>query len=332
MTILVTGGSGFIGSNFINEWFKNSEEEVINFDKGTYASNPDNLTEVESNKNYKFIKGDICDYESLKSCINEHKIRSIINFAAESHVDNSIYQPDIFIETNVLGTHNLLKAFRDHINKSSKASLEKYLFIHISTDEVFGDLGKYGKPFKESNAYLPNSPYSASKAASNHIVRAYNKTYSLPAIITNCSNNYGPRQFPEKLIPIVITNALRRLPIPIYGDGEQVRDWLHVNDHCSALRLILEKGVSGEVYNIGGNNEIRNIDLINHICDILDEIKPRKDLLSYKEQIEHITDRPGHDFRYSIDNSKIKDSLGWEPKEEFISGLKKTIIWYIDNF
>jgi len=332
VSILVTGGAGFIGSNFIIDWFKTSNEKVINLDKLTYAANLSNLDSIHASSfPYTFIEGDICDTDLIDSILTKHNIRAVVNFAAESHVDRSIKNPDIFLQTNVIGTSRLLDAFNRHwVNNKESLDLN-FIFLHVSTDEVFGDLGIDDKPFKESNPYLPNSPYSASKASSDHISRAYHQTYNLPVIISNCSNNYGAYQFPEKLIPLVISNALNNKSINIYGDGHQIRDWLHVSDHCSALRAILSNGIPGETYNIGGNAEKRNIDVVNTICDILDKSKPREDLRSYKEQITFIKDRPGHDRRYAVDCSKLENSLNWKQDESFLTGLEKTIQWYLTN-
>ena len=332
MSILVTGGAGFIGSNFIIDWFKSSNEEIINLDKLTYAANLKNLESVKSSKYpYIFIEGDICNTELIKSILLKYNIRGIINFAAESHVDRSIKDPNIFLQTNVIGTLSLLNATKEYLKNNKTPINENFIFLHVSTDEVFGDLGIADQPFKESNKYLPNSPYSASKASSDHIARAYFQTFNLPVIVSNCSNNYGAYQFPEKLIPLVINNALSNKDITIYGDGHQIRDWLHVSDHCRALRLIMSKGSIGETYNIGGNAEKRNIDVVNTICEILDELKPRKDLKSYKKQITFIKDRLGHDKRYAIDCSKLEKTLNWKQKESFTSGIKKTVDWYLKN-
>ena len=332
MTILVTGGAGFIGSNFIINWFKHHNEEIINIDKLTYAANINNLNDIKNNnKPYSFIKGDICNLDLIKSTLSKYQIRGVVHFAAESHVDRSIEKPSIFLKTNVIGTSVLLDAFHEHWKSIKDSVNEDFIFLHVSTDEVFGELDITDDPFKESNKYLPNSPYSASKASSDHLARAYFKTYGLPVIISNCSNNYGPYQFPEKLIPLTIRNALKGKNIPIYGNGHQIRDWLHVSDHCSALRLIMSNGQIGETYNIGGNAEKRNIDVVNYICEILDQLKPRKDLKSYKKQIIFIEDRPGHDQRYAIDCSKLKKSLDWNQDESFSSGIKKTVIWYLEN-
>ena len=329
MTILVTGGAGFIGSNFIIDWFKSSNEQVINIDKLTYASNHNNLTNnIETSKSYKFIHGDICDGELLKNVFKDNKINAVVNFAAESHVDRSIINPEVFIQTNIIGTYRLLQASHDYLQNNPN---DDFRFLHVSTDEVYGDLEKNDLPFKESNAFRPNSPYSASKASSDHLARAFNKTYGLPVIISNCSNNYGPFQFPEKLIPLVINNALNKEALTIYGDGNQIRDWLYVKDHCSALRDVLLKGIVGKTYNIGGNAEKTNNEVVHIICDILDELCPREDALSYKEQITYIKDRPAHDRRYSVDCSMLMNTLNWSQVENFDTGIRKTIKWYLDN-
>lgn len=332
MSTLVTGGAGFIGSNFIIDWFKNSKEEIINLDKLTYAANLSNLNKInESDLPYTFIKGDISDKDLVKSILKEFKIKKIINFAAESHVDRSIKSPEIFFQTNVIGTYRLLDAFNCHLQSADDSSKKDYLFLHISTDEVFGELKDFDDPFTEISRFSPNSPYSASKASSDHIVRAYHKTFQLPVIISNCSNNYGPYQFPEKLIPLSINNAINNKKINLYGNGTQIRDWLHVSDHCNALRKLICHGKLGETYNIGGNAEKRNIDVIDIICEILDELYPRKDSRSYKEQIQFVEDRPGHDKRYAINCNKIMDELDWKQYESFSTGIKKTIEWYLSN-
>lgn len=325
--ILVTGGAGFIGSNFILEWFKITDEEVVNIDNLTYASDLLNLKQVEKVKNYKFIKCNINNEKKLKEIFLEYNPRAIVHFAAESHVDRSIQNPLNFLETNVLGTFQLL-----NISKKFSEKKSDFKFIHISTDEVFGSLGLNEASFKENNRYQPNSPYSASKAASDHLVRAYFKTYGLRTITVNCSNNYGPFQNNEKLIPNSIKNALERKPIQIYGDGQNTRDWVHVSDSCNAIRLILENGIVGETYNIGGNAEMTNVDTVNLICDFLDEIVPLKKNNSYKKQITYIKDRLGHDKRYSVDFSKLNKTLGWMPKINFNEGLKKTIEWYLVKY
>lgn len=331
MKTLVTGGAGFIGSNFIKYWLEDNDNQVLNYDKLTYAGNLHNLDELKDNPSYKFEHGDICNEEHLLSILDENNINVIVNFAAESHVDRSINGPKEFIDTNIMGTFNLLEASLKYWNNLESKSRDLFRFIHVSTDEVYGTLQNTDLPFTEKNQYKPNSPYSASKAASDHLVRAYYKTYSLPVITTNCSNNYGPFQFPEKLIPLVILNALNLKNIPIYGDGRQIRDWLYVKDHCKAISSVIHKGDIGEVYNIGGNNELTNIEVVTKICSFLDKSHPRKDAKSYKELITYVKDRPGHDIRYAIDSSKIFNDIGWKPEETFESGFKKTIEWYLDN-
>ena len=333
MSILVTGGAGFIGSNFIHEWFEVFDEQVINLDKLTYAANLVNLKHIEpSGFPYIFVEGDIGDTNLVDSLLEKYRIRAIINFAAESHVDRSIEAPDVFFQTNVIGTARLLHSAQKYWTENKKKLSDGFKFLHVSTDEVYGDLEASDSAFTELNPYMPNSPYSASKASSDHIVRSYNKTYGLPIIISNCSNNYGPYQFPEKLIPLIISNALNEEVLPIYGDGNQIRDWLHVKDHCTALIAILSKGEIGESYNIGGNAEKKNLDLVNLICDFLDELRPWKDLKSYKDQIVHVADRLGHDRRYAVNSSKLEKTLFWERSETFDSGIKKTVNWYLDNY
>ncbi len=329
--ILVTGGAGFIGSNFVIEWLKTLAEPVLNLDKLTYAGNLENLAEVEANPLHTFIHGDIGDTALVAKFLKQHKPRAIINFAAESHVDRSISGPHDFIQTNIVGTFNLLETTRAYWSNLPEADKRNFRFLHISTDEVYGSLGPTDPAFKETNPYLPNSPYSASKAASDHLVRAYYHTYGLPVLTTNCSNNYGPYHFPEKLIPLMIVNALANKPLPVYGDGQQIRDWLYVSDHCSAIRRVLEAGRPGETYNVGGCNEKANIDIVHNICGLLDEIQPRVDGKSYAEQITHVEDRPGHDRRYAIDAGKIERELGWKPAETFETGIGKTVQWYLAN-
>jgi dTDP-glucose 4,6-dehydratase len=326
MRILVTGGCGFIGSNFILQTIKNTSNNVINIDKLTYAGNKSNLNKLNNNTNYSFIKGDICDFKLISNTINQFKPDAIIHFAAESHVDRSIENPLSFVTTNIMGTTIMLQASLTFWQKENRS----LRFIHVSTDEVFGSLESNGF-FNESTPYDPSSPYSASKAGSDHLVRAWQKTYNFPSIVTNCSNNYGPFQFPEKLIPLMIANCLDEKPLPIYGDGKNIRDWLYVEDHCNALSIVLKHGKIGETYNIGGSNEIQNIHIVQTICEILDKLKPRNNNKSYSELIKFVTDRPGHDFRYAIDSSKIKDDLGWSATETFETGIKKTIKWYLDN-
>lgn len=331
MTIFVTGGAGFIGSNFILNWVENSQEKIINIDKLTYAGNLENLKSVEDNPNYLFVEGDIADNALIESLYKLHQPRALINFAAESHVDRSIHTPQDFIYTNILGTFNLLETSLRFWKALKDSEQKNFRFLHVSTDEVYGSLGKDDHPFLETNSYQPNSPYSASKASSDHLVRAYFHTYGLPVLTTNCSNNYGPFQFPEKLIPLCISNALTGELLPIYGDGMQIRDWLYVNDHCNAINRVLEIGSIGEVYNIGGCNEKTNIDVVKTICLILDELKPKLDGKSYEEQIKFIKDRPGHDRRYAIDARKIQNKLKWNPSETFESGIRNTIQWYLNN-
>ncbi len=331
MTILVTGGAGFIGSNFLIDWISQSNENIINVDKLTYAGNLRNLISIDLSKNYFFEKGDIGDANFLKKLLIKYKPRALINFAAESHVDRSINDPSNFIETNIVGTYTLLESIKFYLKSINKTEKSNFRFIHISTDEIYGSLNKNDRPFNEKNRMLPNSPYSASKAASDHLVRAWYHTYNIPVITTNCSNNYGPYQFPEKLIPLVIVNALSGKKLPIYGDGKQIRDWIFVKDHCNAIRCILENGRIGEVYNIGGWNEKSNLEIVGQVCELLDELKPRKDNTSYQSQIAFVKDRPGHDKRYAIDARKIKKELGWKPSHSFESGIKKTVKWYLQN-
>lgn len=329
--ILVTGGAGFIGSNFVLDWLEKLDEPVINLDKLTYAGNLDNLKTVADNKKHIFVKGDIGDFELVSKLLAEHKPRAVLNFAAESHVDRSIHGPEDFIQTNVVGTFHLLEAVRAYWNRLDEEGKAAFRFLHVSTDEVYGTLEKNDPPFNERNRYEPNSPYSASKAASDHLVRAYHHTYGLPVLTTNCSNNYGPYHFPEKLIPLVIHNALNGKPLPIYGDGQQIRDWLFVKDHCTAIRRVLSAGRSGETYNVGGWNEKPNLEVVRTICNILDKLKPRADGQSYQSQITFVKDRPGHDRRYAIDASKLEKELGWKPAETFETGIRKTVQWYLDN-
>ncbi|MBP2654174.1 MAG: rffG 1 [Firmicutes bacterium] len=327
---LVTGGAGFIGSNFIRLALKNTQTKVINLDKLTYAGNLDSLQDIEDSSRYSFIHGDICDATLVQDVLAKHQPSMIVHFAAESHVDRSIDGPAAFIETNINGTFSLLEAARKYyleLNGDRKAT---FRFLHISTDEVYGSLGETGY-FTENTPYAPNSPYSASKASSDHLARAYYHTYGLPVLITNCSNNYGPYQFPEKLIPLMILNALEGKALPVYGTGENVRDWLYVEDHCQALLTVLEKGLIGEKYNIGGHNEKTNINIVETICDLLDAKRPKANRQSYREQISFVKDRPGHDKRYAIDATKMKRELGWLPKETFETGIEKTVDWYLDN-
>jgi len=329
--ILVTGGSGFIGSNFIHYLINNTDyQRIINLDKLTYAGNNDNLINIQQNIRYKFIKGDICDRQCIKKIFQDYSPNKIVHFAAESHVDRSIDGPKDFINTNIVGTSILLEESLSYYNKLKKLSKSSFKFHHISTDEVFGSLGEKGS-FVEDSPYDPSSPYSASKASSDHLVRAWHRTFGLPVTISNCSNNYGPYQFPEKLIPLIIINCLSNKSLPVYGKGENIRDWLYVEDHCKAINLILQEGAIGDTYNIGGNNEISNINIVESICTILDKLKPSNSGKSYKQLISFVKDRPGHDFRYAINTTKIKKDLNWEPKETFDSGLTKTIKWYLEN-
>ena len=330
-SILVTGGAGFIGSNFVLDWIAGEADSVVNLDKLTYAGNLQNLASIEGNPRHIFVRGDIGDAELVAKLLAEHRPRAIVNFAAESHVDRSIHGPAEFIETNIVGTFQLLEATRAYWNALSEAYKKAFRFLHVSTDEVYGSLSPTDPAFTETKQYEPNSPYSASKAASDHLVRAYHHTYGLPVLTTNCSNNYGPYHFPEKLIPLVIHNALAGKPLPIYGDGQQVRDWLYVKDHASAIRRVLEGGGVGETYNVGGWNEKPNLEVVHTLCAILDELSPRPDGKSYKEQITYVTDRPGHDRRYAIDATKINRELGWKPAETFETGIRKTVQWYLDN-
>jgi dTDP-glucose 4,6-dehydratase len=327
--ILVTGGAGFIGANFVLDWLASVDEPVINLDKLTYAGNPDNLSTLQGDLRHLFVHGDICDRALVSSLLDKHKPRAIVHFAAESHVDRSIHGPGDFIRTNVDGTFSLLEAARAYLSTLDDAAKTAFRFLHVSTDEVFGTLSPADPAFSETTPYAPNSPYSASKAASDHLVRAWHHTYGLPVVTGNCSNNYGPLQFPEKLIPLIIANALAGKALPIYGDGQQVRDWLYVGDHCAALRRVLEAGQLGETYNIGGWNEKANLDVVHTLCTLLDELKPA--VQSYKEQIQFVTDRPGHDRRYAIDARKIERELGWRPQETFESGMRKTVQWYLDH-
>jgi dTDP-glucose 4,6-dehydratase len=331
MTILVTGGAGFIGANFVLGWLAQSGEPVINLDKLTYAGNLENLSAVAKNSSYHFVQGDIGDQELVSKLLVEHNVRAVVNFAAESHVDRSIHGPEDFVQTNIVGTFRLLEAVRAYWGRLAGEAKKDFRLLHISTDEVYGSLVDEAPPFVETNRYEPNSPYSASKAASDHLVRAYHHTYGLPVLTTNCSNNYGPYHFPEKLIPLVIHNALAGKALPVYGDGQQIRDWLYVEDHCSAIRRVLEAGTLGETYNVGGWNEKANLDVVRTLCALLDELKPRADGLSYDTQITFVKDRPGHDRRYAIDAGKIERDLGWKPAETFETGMRKTVRWYLDN-
>ncbi|ADH86482.1 dTDP-glucose 4,6-dehydratase [Desulfurivibrio alkaliphilus] len=329
--IVVTGGAGFIGANFIIDWLAAEDEPVVNLDKLTYAGNPENLAGVVSDPRYHFARGDIGDAELVGRLLAEHRPRAVINFAAESHVDRSIHGPADFINTNVTGTYQLLEAVRSWWAQQPAPARDSFRFLHISTDEVYGSLEPNEPPFTEEHPCRPNSPYSASKAASDHLVRAWHHTYGLPVLTTNCSNNYGPCQFPEKLIPLIIHNALAGKPLPVYGDGRQVRDWLYVSDHCQAIRRVLAAGRVGEIYNVGGNCELTNLEVVRQVCAILDELRPRPDGRPFAEQITHVTDRPGHDRRYAIDTGKIARELGWQPAESFAGGLRKTVQWYLEN-
>ena len=329
--ILISGGAGFIGANFILDWLREGNEPVLNLDKLTYAGNLESLAELTGDPRYAFVQGDIGDRTLIDGLLQRHRPRAVINFAAESHVDRSIHGPGEFIQTNIVGTFNLLESVRAYFSAMNEEERARFRFLHVSTDEVYGSLTKDDPAFKESNRYEPNSPYSASKAASDHLVRAYHHTYGLPVLTTNCSNNYGPYQFPEKLIPLMIVNALAGKPLPIYGDGQQIRDWLYVSDHCAAIRRVLADGRLGETYNVGGWNEKPNLDIVHAIIALLDELRPRADGKSYAEQITYVTDRPGHDRRYAIDASKIERELGWTPAETFATGIRKTVLWYLEN-
>ena len=328
--ILVTGGAGFIGANFILDWLAQGDEPVVNLDKLTYAGNLENLASLTGDGRHSFARGDIGDRALVDRLLAEHRPRAIINFAAESHVDRSIHGPEDFIQTNVVGTFHLLEATRAYWMGLPAAEQTAFRFLHVSTDEVYGSLGPKDAPFTETTPYAPNSPYSASKAASDHLVRAYHHTYGLPTLTTNCSNNYGPYQFPEKLIPLMILNATRAQPLPIYGDGLNVRDWLYVGDHCSAIRAVLARGRVGETYNIGGWNEMPNLDIVHIVCGLLDEFQPHPDGPATR-LITYVKDRPGHDRRYAIDASKIHRELGWKPAETFQSGIRKTVRWYLEH-
>ncbi|WP_460428631.1 dTDP-glucose 4,6-dehydratase [Azotobacter armeniacus] len=330
MTILVTGSAGFIGANFVLDWLLQYDEAVVSLDKLTYAGNLANLQSLDGDSRHVFIKGDIGDSKLVAELLEEYRPRAVINFAAESHVDRSIQGPEDFIQTNIVGTFRLLETVRAY-HGQPHTEAAAFRFLHVSTDEVYGSLEPTAPAFTELNRYEPNSPYSASKAASDHLVRAYQHTYGLPVLTTNCSNNYGPYHFPEKLIPLVIHNALAGKPLPIYGDGQQIRDWLYVKDHCSAIRRVLEAGKPGETYNVGGWNEKTNLDVVNTLCDILDQEQPRSDGSSYRKQIVFVKDRPGHDRRYAIDATKLERDLGWKPAETFETGIRKTVRWYLDN-
>ncbi len=328
--LIVTGGAGFIGSNFVHHWCsKYPEDRIIVLDALTYAGNRNNLADLEAKKNLSFIQGNICDRTLVDKILEEEKIDTIAHFAAESHVDRSILAPDAFIQTNVVGSFTLLESFRQHWNRQNQPS--DYRFLHVSTDEVYGSLSATDAAFSETTPYAPNSPYSASKAGSDHLARAYYHTYKLPTIITNCSNNYGPYHYPEKLIPLMCINILLGKALPVYGDGQNIRDWLYVGDHCSALDVVINKGIPGETYNIGGNNEVKNIDLVRQICDLMDELAPNLPVTPAQELITFVKDRPGHDRRYAIDATKIKTELGWTPAQTLEGGLRQTIEWYLNN-
>jgi dTDP-glucose 4,6-dehydratase len=331
MTLLITGAAGFIGANFVLDWLAQSDEIVVNLDKLTYAGNLESLASLQGDTRHVFVQGDIGDGALVARLLAEHWPRAVLNFAAESHVDRSIHSPEDFIQTNITGTFRLLEAVRAYWGALPDGDKAPFRFLHVSTDEVYGSLGKDDPAFTETHRYEPNSPYSASKAASDHLVRAYHHTYGLPVLTTNCSNNYGPYHFPEKLIPLMIVNALAGKALPVYGDGMQVRDWLYVKDHCSAIRRVLEAGQPGEVYNVGGWNEKPNIEIVNTVCALLDELCPRPDGSRYSAQISYVKDRPGHDRRYAIDASKIERELGWKPAETFASGIRKTVQWYLAN-
>ena len=329
--ILVTGGAGFIGANFVLDWLANVDEPVLNLDKLTYAGNLENLASLQADSRHIFVRGDIGDTDLLTRLLDRHKPRAVVNFAAESHVDRSIHSPEDFIQTNIVGTFHLLEAVRHYWSSLQGEAKVAFRFLHVSTDEVYGSLNASDPAFSETHRYEPNSPYSASKAASDHLVRAYHHTYGLPVLTTNCSNNYGPYHFPEKLIPLMIVNALAGKPLPVYGDGLQVRDWLYVKDHCSAIRRVLEAGRPGGVYNVGGWNEKPNLDIVHAVCALLDELRPHPNGKTYREQITYVKDRPGHDRRYAIDASKLALELDWKPAETFESGLRKTVQWYLAN-
>ena len=331
MTILVTGGAGFIGANFVLDWLAESGETVVNLDKLTYAGNLETLASLQGNPLHVFVQGDIGDAELLARLLKTHQPRAVINFAAESHVDRSIHGPGEFIETNIVGTFRLLESVRGYWQELEEKAHSAFRFLHVSTDEVYGSLLPGEPAFAETHRYEPNSPYSASKAASDHLVRAWHHTYGLPVLTTNCSNNYGPFHFPEKLIPLMIVNALAGKNLPVYGDGMQVRDWLYVKDHCSAIRRVLQAGQVGETYNVGGWNEKPNIEIVRTVCQLLDELRPKADGSSYADQISYVTDRPGHDRRYAIDARKLEQALGWRPAETFDSGIRKTVQWYLAN-
>ena len=328
--ILVTGGAGFIGANFILDWLRTSDEPVLNVDKLTYAGNLRTLESLRDNPGHVFSQTDICDRAALDGLLRQYSPRAVLHFAAESHVDRSIHGPADFVETNLVGTFTLLEAVRSHLDTLGNGDKARFRFLHVSTDEVFGSLSATDPQFSETTPYAPNSPYAATKAGSDHLVRAYHHTYGLQTLTTHCSNNYGPYQFPEKLIPLMIANALGGKPLPVYGDGQNVRDWLYVGDHCSAIREVLQRGKPGETYNIGGWNEKKNLDVVHSLCDLLDGLKPKANG-SYRDQIAYVKDRPGHDRRYAIDATKLERELGWRPAETFETGLAKTVQWYLDN-
>ena len=331
MTLLVTGGAGFIGSNFVLDWLARSDEPIVNLDKLTYAGNLENLASLKGDPRHIFVQGDIGDFDLVSRLLAEHQPRAVVNFAAESHVDRSIHGPGDFIQTNIVGTFQLLEAVRGYWGGLADDPKTGFRLLHVSTDEVYGSLGKDDPAFTETHRFEPNSPYSASKAASDHLVRAYHHTYGLPVLTTNCSNNYGPYHFPEKLIPLLIVNSLAGKPLPVYGDGQQIRDWLYVKDHCSAIRRVLEAGRVGETYNVGGWNEKPNLEIVHTVCALLDELRPRTDGKPYRDQITYVTDRPGHDRRYAIDARKLEHELGWKPAETFETGIRKTVQWYLDH-
>ncbi len=331
MTILVTGAAGFIGSNFVLDWFNQSDEDIVSLDLLTYAGNRDNLSALDSNPRHHFIKGDIRDKALISELIKKFEVRAVIHFAAESHVDRSVRGSVDFIDTNIVGTYHLLETVREYWSQLSDIPKKSFRFLHVSTDEVYGSLEKKDPAFTEKSQYRPNNPYSASKAASDHLVRAWNQTYGLPILTMHCSNNYGPYQFPEKLIPLSIMNALKVKPIAIYGDGQHIRDWLYVKDHCRAIRVVLEKGQLGETYHVGSQNEKTNLEVVKALCSILDELKPKADGSSYANQITYVQDRPGHDKRYAIDSTKLERELHWKSEENFESGLRTTIQWYLDH-
>jgi dTDP-glucose 4,6-dehydratase len=330
-SILVTGGAGFIGSNFVLNWLAADCGPVVNLDKLTYAGNPENLTSLATNSAYTFVHGDICDAELVARLLPEYRPRAVIHFAAESHVDRSILGPEAFLRTNIDGTFTLLRAAREYYDSLTGEERKQFRFLHVSTDEVYGTLTPEAPAFHEETPYAPNSPYAASKAASDHLVRAWVHTYGLPAIITNCSNNYGPYQFPEKLIPLMITNALQGKALPVYGDGQQVRDWLYVVDHCLALRTVLDRGRIGETYNIGGGNQRSNLEVVTTVCALLDELLPESKFKPHLQLVKYVADRPGHDRRYAIDARKLEKELGWRAQESFETGLRKTVEWYLEN-